>query len=293
MKERVKIVEVGPRDGLQNEKTWVPTDEKLSMILKLLEAGLRDIEVTSFVKPSAIPQLKDSSLLFQNLKKELGDRFDHYSFPVLIPNMKGFERAKKVGVKEISLFTASSDSFTKKNINATVAESLQRFSPVIQEGKKEGMKIRGYLSTAFYCPYEGKVSEKRSIELVQKLLEAGMDEISIGDTVGMASPNEVRSLLRSLVKEVPPQKIGMHFHDTRGMAIANIYESLAHGIRIFDSSIGGLGGCPYAEGATGNVSTETVVFLLHRLGFKTGVNLEKIERVGEGLLNHEKNERKI
>ena len=277
---KVKIVEVGPRDGLQNEPQYLETEHKLELIKLLSESGLKTIEVTSFVRPSAIPQMKDSAELFPKVVSHYGNEFDKYHFPVLVPNLKGMENAIKSGVKEVALFTATSESFTKKNINSTIDESFERFKPVVDLANKNNIKIRGYISTAFYCPYEGKMPIQKLVEMTKKLFDLGVYEVSIGDTVGMATPNEVEDVILELKKSFDLQKIAMHFHDTRGMAIANILKSLDLGIRVFDSSIAGLGGCPYAKGASGNVATEEVVFLMNRLGYRTNIDLEALYKAG-------------
>lgn len=278
----IRIVEVGPRDGLQNEKSIIPTADKFNFISMLSECGLKTIEVTSFVKAPAIPQMTDAVELFEKVKNELSE--NGITYPCLVPNMKGYETAKKSGVKEIALFTATSDSFAKKNINATVDESFERMQEVAAAANKDGVRIRGYISTAFGCPYEGDMDVKKLISVTKRLFELGVYEVSVGDTIGVAKPMQVRAFLRTLKSEFPVGKLAMHFHDTRGMALTNIYASLEEGITTFDSSAGGLGGCPYAKGATGNVATEDVWYLLHSQGLETGIDIEKLSKASVFIL---------
>jgi hydroxymethylglutaryl-CoA lyase len=278
----IKIVEVGPRDGLQNEKSILSTEDKFQFISLLCDAGLRTIEVTSFVKAPAIPQMADAVELYTKVKNELSDR--GVGFPCLVPNMKGYETAKNLGVKEIALFTATSDSFTKKNINATVDESFDRMKEVAEAAKKDGIQVRGYISTAFGCPYEGTMDVKKLLSVTKRLFELGVYEVSVGDTIGVAVPNQVRSYIKALKSEFPIGKIAMHLHDTRGMAPTNIYVSLEEGITTFDSSAGGLGGCPYAKGATGNVATEDVWYLLQAQGLETGIDIKKLSEASNFIL---------
>ncbi len=278
----IRIVEVGPRDGLQNEKSILSTEDKFHFISALTESGLKSIEVTSFVKAPAIPQMADAVELFGRVKSELFDK--GISFPCLVPNLKGYETAKKLGVKEIALFTATSDSFTKKNINATVDESFERMKEVADAAKEDKIMVRGYISTAFGCPYEGTMDVKKLINVTKRLFELGVYEVSVGDTIGVAIPMQVRSYLRTLKSEFPVGKLAMHFHDTRGMALTNIYASLEEGITTFDSSAGGLGGCPYARGATGNVATEDVWYLLNSQGLDTGIDIAKLATASNFIL---------
>lgn len=278
----IRIVEVGPRDGLQNEKSILATEDKFQFISALSEAGLKSIEVTSFVKAPAIPQMADAVELFTRVNKELGGK--GVSFPCLVPNMKGYETAKSLGVKEIAIFTATSDSFTMKNINATVDESFERMKEVCEAAKKDNVMIRGYVSTAFGCPYEGTMSVEKLIGVTKRLFELGVYEVSVGDTIGVAIPQQVRGYIRAMKNEFPIGKIAMHFHDTRGMAPTNIYASLEEGITTFDSSAGGLGGCPYAKGATGNVATEDVWYLLHSQGLDTGIDIAKLAAASKFIL---------
>lgn len=278
----IRIVEVGPRDGLQNEKSIIPTEDKFKFISLLSESGLKTIEVTSFVKAPAIPQMTDAVELFAKVNSELSNQ--GISYPCLVPNMKGYETAKKSGVKEIAIFTATSDSFTKKNINATVDKSFERMKEVTEAARKDGIQIRGYVSTAFGCPYEGTMPVTKLIDVTKRLFELGVYEVSVGDTIGVAQPKQVRAYLRSLKNEFPVGKLAMHFHDTRGMALTNIYVSLEEGITTFDSSAGGLGGCPYAKGATGNVATEDVWYLLQSEGLDTGIDIQKLAEASRFIL---------
>jgi hydroxymethylglutaryl-CoA lyase len=269
----VRIVEVGPRDGLQNEKTPIPTQAKLRFIKRLLDAGLNEVEATSFVSPKWVPQLGDAAELWPQLPQ--GGLYS-----ALVPNVKGLERAIEVGVNRIALFTAASDAFTQKNINMSVADSLAIFQDVISrfrgsEDRTHGF-VRAYISTAFECPYAGKVEAYKVINVAMRLLDMGVDEICIGDTIGVAVPVEVRNLTRVLLDEIPREKLAYHFHDTRGTAIANVAEALVFGIATFDSAAAGLGGCPYAKGAGGNLATEDLVYFLERSGIPTGVRLESL-----------------
>lgn len=282
MHEKVRIVEVGPRDGLQNEKSVLETEDKFQYILMLKEAGLKTIEVTSFVKPPAIPQMGDAVELFTIIRDRLG--LESVNFPCLVPNMYGYEKAKSLGVQEIALFTATSDSFSKKNVNATIDETFEKMLEVAQEAKKDNIRMRGYISTAFGCPYEGKMEVAKLISVAERFLKLGVYEISVGDTIGVASPGQVKSYLKELVKVVPLSQTAMHFHDTRGMALTNILVSLEEGISVFDSSSGGLGGCPYAKGATGNVATEDVWYLLQSYGIDTGIDIKKLSEASGFIL---------
>lgn len=272
----VKIVEVGPRDGLQNEKALIGTSTKLDFIHKLADAGLKFIEVTSFVHPKAIPQLFDALDVVKGLQARPGI---HYS--ALVPNMKGLERALESGIREIAVFTAASDTFTKHNINMTINESFEAFKPVVERARREGMFVRGYISTAFYCPYEGKINRVPVLDVSRRLLDLGVQELSIGDTVGQATPDDVRETMTQLLESLPLEQMAMHFHDTNGLAIENVQASLELGISIFDSSAGGLGGCPYAPGASGNLSTDSLVHFLHQRGFHTGINEAKLAEASE------------
>jgi hydroxymethylglutaryl-CoA lyase len=269
----VRIVEVGPRDGLQNEKAHIPTPQKIHFIHLLADAGLPVVEATSFVSPRAIPQLSDADLVMTGI-----NRLSAISYPVLVPNLKGMERALRAGVRAISVFTGASESFTHHNINATIAESLEHFRPIVALAKQEGIVVRGYISTVFGCPYEGAVDPQRVLSIAQDLLAMGISELSLGDTIGVATPNQVVDLLRLLFTKgaIPLTRLAVHFHDTRGTALANVLAALQMGIHIIDASAGGLGGCPYAPGAAGNLATEDLLYMLHGMGISTGVNLEKV-----------------
>lgn len=280
--QKVRIVEVGPRDGLQNEKSVLETEDKFQYISMLKDAGLRTIEVTSFVKPPAIPQMRDAVELFTAVRDRLG--LSEVNFPCLVPNMFGYEKARSLGVKEIALFSATSDSFTRKNVNASVDETFERMKEVAEVAKKDNIRMRGYISTAFGCPYEGRMEVGKLIAVAERFLKLGVYEISVGDTIGVATPSQVRDYLRDLAKAVPLQQAAMHFHDTRGMALTNIQVSLEAGISVFDSSSGGLGGCPYAKGATGNVATEDVWYLLQSHGIETGIDIKKLSEASAFIL---------
>jgi len=271
--KRVTVVEVGPRDGLQNERVLIPTDVKVRFVDALSDAGLPAIEVTSFVSPNAIPQLADAEDVLSAIARKPGVRY-----PVLVPNERGFERALAAGAHEIAVFTAASETFNKHNINATIAESIERFKPVVAGAKKHDMRVRGYVSTCFGCPYEGPIKPAAVLDVVTKLLTLGVDEISIGDTIGVATPRQVAELCALLLKKIDAGRLALHLHDTRGTALANIVAGLQSGVAIFDSSAGGLGGCPYAPGAAGNVATEDLIYMLNGMGIETGVSLDKVVR---------------
>lgn len=267
----IRIVEVGPRDGLQNEKTPIPADVKIRFISALVGAGLKEIEATSFVSPKWVPQLADAAEIWPQLPSGA-------LYSALIPNLKGLERAIEVGVERIALFTAASETFTRRNINMSIGESLGAFSDVVARFREcvPGGWVRGYVSTAFECPYEGRIGPGKVAEVVRRLTELGVDEISLGDTIGVAAPSEVRSLTREVLGETPLERLAYHFHDTRGTAIANVAEGLELGVRTFDSAAGGLGGCPYAPGAGGNLATEDLVYFLERSGIPTGIRLDTV-----------------
>jgi len=270
MNERIKITEVGPRDGLQNESKLISTQDKLQFIELLIEAGLTNIEVTSFVRADKIPQLADA----QELANKLNLQNKSISYSALTPNLKGYETAIKAGFKEVAIFTAASESFTKKNINRTVEESLSGFKELTDEAIKDGIKVRGYISTVIVCPYEGKISPEKVNSVVKRMQDLGVYEISLGETIGVAVSFQVENLLTLLLKENKSSFFAGHFHDTYGMAIGNIVKSIEMGLRSFDASAGGLGGCPYAKGASGNLATEDLIYFLENSGFETGVNLD-------------------
>lgn len=274
--QQVTIIEVGPRDGLQNESFFVPTEKKIELVNALSETGLRHIEVTSFVSAKAIPQLSDSEDVFRSIQKQAKV---HYS--ALVPNEKGMLKALEVGVKEIAVFTAASELFNQRNINCSIKESIERFKPVIQMAKANKIKVRAYISCVLGCPYEGEVNPNKVAEITQILLDLNVDEISLGDTIGVGTPEQTRKVLDILAPKIPINQLAMHFHDTYGQAVANIYASLQYGVNRFDSSVAGLGGCPYARGASGNVATEDVLYLMHGLGIDTGVDIFKIVTAGD------------
>ncbi len=269
----VRIVEVGPRDGLQNEHVQIASEHKIRFIDLLTEAGLPIIEATSFVSPRAIPQLSDADTVMAGIT-----RAPSTQYPVLVPNIKGMERALKAGVRSIAVFTGASETFTQHNINATIEESLTNFRPVVERAQRENIPVRGYISTVFGCPYEGKVDPQKVVWVTHELLALGVSEISLGDTIGVATPDQVVDVLNLLLEQakVPAERIGVHFHDTRGTALANVLMALQMGINTIDSSAGGLGGCPYAPGAAGNLATEDLVYMLDGMGIQSGVDLQKV-----------------
>lgn len=278
MKNAVTIVEMGLRDGLQNEKTVLDTDTRVEIARGLINAGVKRIEIGAFVSPQWVPQMAGTAEIVARsfaLVKE-GKVPKKTEFSVLVPNERGMQDAIASGVKEVAIFAACSESFSKKNINCTIDESFKRFEPVMALAKKHKIKVRGYLSTCFGCPFEGKVSEVKVIKLAQRMHKLGVYEISIGDTIGVANVGQVESMFKKLKKVVPVKKLAGHFHDTRGQALANILAAYRLGVKVFDTSLGGLGGCPYAPGATGNVATEDVVYMFHGMGIKTGLNLSKL-----------------
>ncbi len=271
-RRHVTVVEVGPRDGLQNERVRVATPTKIAFIEALADAGLRRIEVTSFVHPRSIPQLQDAEAVLAGLPAR-----DGVTYSALVPNGRGLERAIAAGVKEIAVFTAASDTFVRHNIHMGLRESLDHFVPVVAEARRHGMRVRGYVSTVFGCPYEGAVLPEQGIAVAKELLALGCDELSMGDTIGVATPGDVARWLEAARSAgLPIEDIALHFHDTRGTALVNVLVGLQHGVRIFDSTAGGLGGCPYAPGASGNLATEDLLYALHGLGYDTGVDLAKV-----------------
>jgi hydroxymethylglutaryl-CoA lyase len=276
MSEAVKIVEVGPRDGLQNDSLVLSVDQRAELIQKLIAAGLRSLEGGSFVSPKAIPPMADSEKVFERLKDQALVSSGEVELSFLVPNQKGLERALQAGVRAIAIFSATSDSFTQKNIQRSVKDSLEEFKGITKHALALGIRVRGYVSTAFGCPYEGRQKPERVVEITQSLFDMGCGEVSIGDTIGVAHPRQIRDVFGRLIKEFSASRIAAHLHDTRGMALVNAKEALDLGIRTFDGSVGGLGGCPYAPGASGNVATEELVWLMEGLGFKTGVDLQKL-----------------
>ena len=269
----VTLVEVGPRDGLQNEKQSIPTATKLALIRRLEDAGLQHIESTAFVSPKWVPQMADHAEVMQEVMRS---RKPGVAYPVLVPNLKGFEAALAAGVEEIAIFAAASEAFSQKNINCSIGESLERFVPVIAAARAANIKVRGYVSCVVGCPYQGEVAPLVVADVAHALYDMGCYEVSLGDTIGVGTPASVLAMLEAVAKRIPLKFIAGHYHDTWGMAIANIHASLQFGISTFDSSVAGLGGCPYAAGASGNVATEDVVYLLKGLGIDCGVNLERL-----------------
>ena len=269
--KHVKIVEVGPRDGLQNEKQAIDTATKVALIARLGASGLKTIEATAFVSPKWVPQMADNAEVMRQIT-----RLDGVTYPVLTPNLKGLEAALATGVTEVAVFAAASEAFSQKNINCSISESIERFVPVIESAREHGVAVRGYVSTVVGCPYQGDVPPEKVAEVSKALFDLGCYEISLGDTIGVGTPLKVQTMLAEVSKAVPMDKLAGHFHNTYGMAIANIYASLQMGMAVFDASVAGLGGCPYAKGASGNVATEDVVYLLNGLGIDSGVDLTRV-----------------
>lgn len=270
------IIEVGPRDGLQNESVFVATKHKIKLLNLLSQSGLQHIEATSFVSAKAIPQLADAEEVYRNINKPSGVRFS-----ALVPNEQGMQKALELGVKEIAIFTAASETFNQRNIHCSIIESIHRFLPVMKSAHAHQIRVRGYISCVLGCPYEGAITPAQVIQVMHLLLELGVNEISFGDTIGVGTPKQTEALIHAIQQEHPQAMIAMHFHDTYGQAIANIYTAIECGIHRFDSSVAGLGGCPYAQGATGNVATEDVLYLMHGLGIDTGVDIYKIVAAGD------------
>jgi hydroxymethylglutaryl-CoA lyase len=271
MPRRVRVVEVGPRDGLQNEAQSISTDDKVRFVDLLSAAGFEMVEATSFVHPKAIPQLADAAVVFDRIEKRPGVRY-----PVLVPNARGLDRALAAGVREIAVFTAASDTFNRKNINASIEESLQNIAQVMEVARREGLWSRGYISACFGCPYEGEVPPAKVLEVALRLRDLGVDEVCLGDTIGVSTPGGVDRVVEPVLRRISPDALGLHFHDTRGTALANTLRALHLGCFIFDSSAGGLGGCPYAPGAAGNLATEDLLYMLHGMGIETGVDLRQV-----------------
>ncbi|MEZ7823262.1 MAG: hydroxymethylglutaryl-CoA lyase [SAR324 cluster bacterium] len=273
--KKVQIVEVGPRDGLQNEKIWVETETKIALIEKLADAGLTKIEAASFVSPKWVPQMKDAFEVLSGIERRPG-----VTYPVLTPNLKGFERALEAGVTEVAVFGAASEAFSQKNINCSISESVERFRPVLEAAQKNNVRVRGYISCVLGCPYQGEVPLENVVNLAENMSEMGCYEISLGDTIGIGTPLKAKKMVETVAEKVPVSNLALHFHDTRGQALANIYACLELGVSVIDASVSGLGGCPYAQGASGNVATEDVVYMLHGIGIKTGVDIEKLIETG-------------
>ena len=275
---RVRIVEVGPRDGLQNEKNLIATADKIELINRLSATGLRSIEATSFVSPKWVPQLADAADVVAGILRQPG-----VSDPVLVPNLQGYERARAVGVTEVAVFSAASEAFNRKNINASIDESIERFLPVMERAAADGVKVRGYVSTVLGCPYQGDVPLADVVRVARRLHALGCYEISLGDTIGIGTPAKARAMLHAVASEVPMAALAVHFHDTRGQALANLLACLEEGVAVVDAAVSGTGGCPYAPGASGNVATEDVVYMLEGMGVHTGVDLDRLVDTGRWL----------
>lgn len=278
MIEHVHIVEVAPRDGLQNESAQIPAAVKIELVDRLTACGLQTIEATSFVSPKWVPQLADAAEVYAGIGKARGVRY-----PVLVPNLQGYQRARAAGVRDIAVFTAASETFNQRNTNAGIDESISRFRPVLEAARSDGVPVRGYVSTVLGCPYQGPVPVGEVVRVASALFGLGCSEISLGDTIGVGTPRQAAAMLRAVATAVPMRALAVHFHDTWGQALANILACLEEGVRVVDSSVAGTGGCPYAKGATGNVATEDVVYMLHGLGLSTGVDLEALAQTGQWL----------
>lgn len=277
--EQVRIVEVGPRDGLQNEQGQVRAEDKVALVDALVAAGLKHVEVGSFVSPRWVPQMADSAAVFAAIARAPG-----VTYAALTPNLQGFEAAIAAGASEVAVFAAASESFSQRNINCSIAQSLQRFEPVLAAAVAHGIKVRGYVSCVLGCPYEGDIAPERVRDVADAMLQMGCYELSLGDTLGIGTPGAARRLIDTVAQRVPRGQLAGHFHDTYGQAVANIYACLLEGVQVFDSSVAGLGGCPYAPGASGNVATEDVLYLLHGLGISTGVDLDRVVQAGQAIM---------
>jgi isopropylmalate/homocitrate/citramalate synthase len=275
MSEKVRIVEVGPRDGLQNEPKVVPTETKLEFIRLLADAGLKSIEATAFVSPKWVPQMADHAEVMRGLSRRQG-----VSYPVLVPNLRGFEAAVAAGATEVAAFAAASESFSQKNINCSIDESFERFAPVLEAARAANVRVRGYVSCVLGCPYEGAVDPARVADVARRLIELGCYEVSLGDTIGVGTPLRTKGMIAVVAERVPVEKLAGHFHDTYGQALANIYAAMEMGVRVFDASVSGLGGCPYAPGAAGNVATEDLVYMLNGMEVETGADLGRLIEAG-------------
>ncbi|WP_298363370.1 hydroxymethylglutaryl-CoA lyase [uncultured Bradyrhizobium sp.] len=275
MSDQIHIVEMGPRDGLQNEKTPVSVEARIAFVEALVAAGLNTVEVGAFVSPKAIPQMASSDQVLRGVS-QIKDRVKGAEFHVLVPNEKGYDAARAAGAQVVSVFAAASEGFSRANINCSIAESIERFKPVLARAKADGVKVRGYVSCVLGCPFDGEIKPKAVADLAMTLWDLGCYEISLGDTIGVGTPLKAKEMLRAVGAELPVANLAMHFHDTYGQALANLYAGMEEGVRVIDSAAGGLGGCPYAPGATGNVATEDVVYMLEGMGVKTGVDMEKL-----------------
>jgi hydroxymethylglutaryl-CoA lyase len=275
MNDDIRLVEVGPRDGLQNESAAVSTATKIELIERLVASGNRSVEATSFVSPKWVPQMADAAAVYAGIRQRAG-----VAFPVLVPNLQGYERARAVGVSEIAMFAAASEAFSQRNINASIEESLQRFAPVFERARADDVRVRGYVSTVLGCPYQGEVPIADVVRVARRLHQLGCYEISLGDTIGVGTAGRARQMLMAVASEVPMSALAVHFHDTYGQALANTLACVELGVRVVDASVAGLGGCPYARGASGNVASEDVVYLLHGLGLRTGIDLTALVATG-------------
>ena len=274
----VRIVEVGPRDGLQNESAMVATADKIELVDRLSATGLRSIEATSFVSPRWVPQLADAAEVMAGIHRRPG-----VSYPVLVPNEQGYERARAAGADEVAVFTAASEAFNRRNINASIDESIERFAPVLARAREDGVRVRGYVSTVLGCPYQGAVPVAEVVRVARRLHALGCYEISLGDTIGVGTPHQAREMLLAVATEVPMPALAVHFHDTYGQALANVAACVAAGVRVADSAVAGTGGCPYAKGASGNVASEDLVYMLRGMGIETGIDLEALADTGRWL----------
>ena len=276
--DRVRIVEVGPRDGLQNESAMVATADKIELVDRLSATGLRSIEATSFVSPKWVPQLADAAEVMAGIHRRPG-----VSYPVLVPNEQGYERARAAGADEVAVFTAASEAFNRRNINASIDESIERFAPVLARAREDGVRVRGYVSTVLGCPYQGAVPVAEVVRVARRLHALGCYEISLGDTIGVGTPHQAREMLLAVATEVPMPALAVHFHDTYGQALANVAACVEAGVRVADSAVAGTGGCPYAKGASGNVASEDLVYMLRGMGIETGIDLEALADTGRWL----------
>ncbi|WP_374321077.1 hydroxymethylglutaryl-CoA lyase [Pseudoxanthomonas kaohsiungensis] len=274
----VRIVEVGPRDGLQNESAMVATADKIELVDRLSATGLRSIEATSFVSPKWVPQLADAAEVMAGIHRRPG-----VSYPVLVPNEQGYERARAAGADEVAVFTAASEAFNRRNINASIDESIERFAPVLARAREDGVRVRGYVSTVLGCPYQGAVPVAEVVRVARRLHALGCYEISLGDTIGVGTPHQAREMLLAVATEVPMPALAVHFHDTYGQALANVAACVEAGVRVADSAVAGTGGCPYAKGASGNVASEDLVYMLRGMGIETGIDLEALADTGRWL----------
>lgn len=276
--DHVRVMEVGPRDGLQNEKTILPVADKIALVDRLSACGLPAVEVTSFVSPRWIPQLADAEQVLAGISRRPG-----VDYPVLVPNLVGYQRARAAGADSIAVFTAASEAFSQRNTNASIAQTLERFAPVLEQARADGVRVRGYVSTVLGCPYQGEVALDDVVQVASALHDMGCAEISLGDTIGVGTPAKARAMLRAVAGQIPMAQLAVHFHDTYGQALANVLACLEEGVRVVDAAVSGSGGCPYAKGASGNLASEDLVYLLHGLGMHTGVDLAALAATGQWL----------